>query len=307
MSLKHTFKIQGFCFSIKSYFEEAKWIGSGSDDCSNPAKLYDYIVGHPSMLYEKIDIGNFIVENVTFLDLSETPEGELAFGRCYMANIPKGVFNSQVTIYGQPDIELDIRFHTPGNWYDDDYKFIRLDPYRNDDVDVNNEIFEVLDYGEEECKNYDLDYKRDDCITNYIESEALTKIGCTTPFIGNSSNICTDQKKAKDALKLYLKIRDQSINNELTQCPKPCKFYMIDFGRSSTTQKNESSENIEEKRSQLTIKFRKYIKHSKVKYTYQGLEMFAEVGGYLGLLLGMSLNQLPSLISSMTEKLYKTD
>ena len=55
--------------------------------------------------------------------------------------------------------------------------------------------------------------------------------------------------------------------------------------------------------SQLIVKFRKYIKQSKVQYTYQGLEMFAEVGGYLGLLLGMSLNQLPRMISSLFEKI----
>ena len=255
------------------------------------------------MLYEEIVVGKFIVENVTFLDLSETPEGESAFGRCYMANIPTGVYHSEVSIEAQPDIGLDIRFHTLGNWYDDDYKFIRLDPCMSNDVDITYEIFEVLDYGGEECKNYDLDETRDDCIKKYMENETLTKVGCTTPFIGNSLKICTDQKKAKNALQLYEHLKRKAVLDKVHQCPKPCKFYMIDFGRSSATEMDDT----EGKESSLKIKFRKYIKHSKVKYTYQGLEMFAEVGGYLGLLLGMSLNQLPSLISSLVRKIYKKE
>ena len=46
----------------------------------------------------------------------------------------------------------------------------------------------------------------------------------------------------------------------------------------------------------------KYIKVSKVSYTYQGLELFAEVGGYLGLCLGISISQLPGLIASFVQK-----
>ena len=44
---------------------------------------------------------------------------------------------------------------------------------------------------------------------------------------------------------------------------------------------------------------------SKVDFTYRGLELFAEFGGYLGLLLGVSVNQLPDLIIMFASFLRK--
>ena len=87
-------------------------------------------------------------------------------------------------------------------------------------------------------------------------------------------------------------------NDGIPECPKPCKYLMIDFGRSSTTE-------VEWPSSELIIRFRKYIKVSKVSYTYQGLELFAEVGGYLGLFLGISLSQLPGLIATIVQRFKK--
>ena len=93
-------------------------------------------------------------------------------------------------------------------------------------------------------------------------------------------------------------MKDLAYSDGISVCPKPCKYLMIDFGRSSTTE-------IEEEVSELIIRFRKYIKFSKVSYTYQGLELFAEVGGYLGLFLGISLSQLPGLIAVLAQKCKK--
>ena len=87
-------------------------------------------------------------------------------------------------------------------------------------------------------------------------------------------------------------------NDGIPECPKPCKYLMIDFGRSSTSE-------IEWLSSELIIRFRKYIKVSKVSYTYQGLELFAEVGGYLGLFLGISISQLPGLIATFVQRFKK--
>ena len=104
--------------------------------------------------------------------------------------------------------------------------------------------------------------------------------------------ICAHDQ-ARDSLNLYNQLIKEAKNGKIQECPKPCKFVMIDFSRSAHYPAKNSSG------GKLEIKFRKFIKYSKVSYTYQGLEFFAEFGGYLGLLLGMSLNQVPYLIASL--------
>ena len=107
--------------------------------------------------------------------------------------------------------------------------------------------------------------------------------------------ICAHDQ-AWDALRLYNQLIKEAKNGKIHECPKPCKFVMIDFSRSAHYPAKNCT-------GQLEIKFRKFIKYSKVSYTYQGLEFFAEFGGYLGLFLGMSLNQVPYLIASLVKKI----
>ena len=52
----------------------------------------------------------------------------------------------------------------------------------------------------------------------------------------------------------------------------------------------------------LNIFFREYIRKSETIYTYTALDLFAAVGGYMGLFLGYSIFQLSDLISFIFQK-----
>ena len=212
-------------------------------------------------------------------------------GRCYSVPMPNNTDISQVFIYGTD--EIDVRFHEPGNYYNSDYKFMHVQPDMSNDVDLNNEVFELLDFDGKKCKTYTI--SRDDCVENYITNKIMDKIGCNVPFLPTKENICTEQNKALEAFKYYKELKELAYTDNISDCPKPCKYFMIDFGRSSSTIEEDGE-------SKLIVGFRKYIKVSKVSYTYQGLELFAEVGGYLGLCLGISISQLPGLIVSLMQK-----
>ena len=96
-----------------------------------------------------------------------------------------------------------MRFHPPGNHFNPDYKYMHVQPYMSNDVDLNNEIFEVLDYDGVECKNYNSTYSRDYCLENYMHEKTLEKFGCTTPYLANKQNVCVDQSIAMKAFEHY--------------------------------------------------------------------------------------------------------
>ena len=74
------------------------------------------------------------------------------------------------------------------------------------------------------------------------------------------------------------------------RCPKSCTYQMTSF--SSFLKENNSNPD----QGYLYLKFQRFIKVSRSRYAYTWLELLAEVGGYVGLFLGVSVNQtLPIL------------
>ena len=285
--------------SPEEYFDQAKWVGTGESGwCKDPAELYEKVVGSPSSIIDFIDMKLQPGDEKLIINASEDqfmyidhPE---LMGRCFSVPMPKNVETSQIYIQGID--EIDVKFHAPGNHYDPDYKYMHVQPEMSNDVDLNNEIFHVLDYDGHKCENYLDNSTRDACLIDHMTLKSMEVLGCTTPYLTDKSNICTDQEKALQANALYKDLKKLAYKDAIPECPKPCKNLMIDFGRSSITK-------IEEPIAGLIIRLRKYIKVSTVSYTYKGLELFAEVGGYLGLFLGISLSQLPALIASVVQKI----
>ena len=97
-----------------------------------------------------------------------------------------------------------MRFHPPGNYFNPDYKYMHVQKYMSNDVDLNSEVFEVLDYNGEKCKNYNATESRDSCVENYMHESTLKTFGCTTPYLSIKKNICTDQSTAMKAYKYYM-------------------------------------------------------------------------------------------------------
>ena len=95
-------------------------------------------------------------------------------------------------------------------------------------VDISYEIFEVLDFDGEDCGHYHLTGEtRDDCVKNHMKNQTLEKVGCFTPFFGDKSNICCSETESKRALEIYNDLIDKAWTGQIKECPKPCKFLMI--------------------------------------------------------------------------------
>ena len=80
---------------------------------------------------------------------------------------------------------------------------MHVQPFFSNDLDLNNEVFEVLDYDGVECMDYNSTYSRDLCVEKYMHEKTLEKFGCTTPYLSFKQSICVDQSKAMKAFEHY--------------------------------------------------------------------------------------------------------
>ena len=111
----------------------------------------------------------------------------------------------------------------------------------------------------------------------------MERIGCTTPYGLDLDNICTEQKKSSEAYGLFLGIL---YNLKKAECPYPCKFLI---NRLTTIGHKDKANNDS---SEICLKFDEYIKVTSSIYSYTELELLAELGGYVGLFLGLSVFDL---------------
>ena len=125
----------------------------------------------------------------------------------------------------------------------------------------------------------------------------MIEIGCTSPFGKNKSNVCNNTKDGLKAADLIHDLTFVNITEAKRLCPKNCKYQMMIFGAYKIDKSNVETST----QSFLKIKFQRFVKLSKSRYSYTILELIAEFGGYVGLFLGLSINQLSKVFERIIE------
>ena len=128
--------------------------------------------------------------------------------------------------------------------------------------------------------------------------ESENEIGCTTPYNPDKSNICLEQNQANQAMNIFDDITIQNQTKARKLCPRPCQQYIIGFSNKEISWSNSI------RSPTLRMEFPKYIRVSSSSYSYTLLELLAEVGGYVGLFLGVSINQISDLLTILATKIF---
>ena len=212
-------------------------------------------------------------------------------GRCFsimpsLHVIRKGI--SEVKI-GMPSL-CKVYIHTPGVGVKNAGRFstyLRNDMRKKVSYVVESELYQMFDDGGEPCNNDPL-YDQDNCIMEAFDKLALETFGCTTPFGPNKDRICRDKTIGLKVMKLYTDWFKRGQGQDKSNCSTPCQFILTKAIK--TEEKPKPS-------SELKFFFPDRVKMIRSTLIYSGLELVAEVGGYVGLFLGVSFNQITILIS----------
>ena len=106
-------------------------------------------------------------------------------------------------------------------------------------------------------------------------------IGCTVPFFETKQHVCSNVVKADLALKTYKKYE----RRRAKACLQPCNYLKADM--------IQSLHNEDAKITQVQLKFGDdSIQVTAAYEAYGGLSLFADIGGYVGMFLGLSFSQL---------------
>ena len=125
----------------------------------------------------------------------------------------------------------------------------------------------------------------DSCMYNMAKRLMLenTKDNCTAPWVPKTHNICTD---ASDISTCYW-IWKNRVQSDADDCTLPCHSVFVRLDAKDGHIMNDRKEY-----AILYLYFPKNIAKSKEHFLYHSNNLFAEIGGYVGLLLGLSLLDL---------------
>ena len=156
-------------------------------------------------------------------------------GACYTLKIPKELTAKVVERIGiglRPGKTLEIFLHPSGmlNYYKAkssvEYTRHLIQPNQSSTLEVTYQQNIRLDFGTKACKQNN-SYDFSDCLDEAMTLETLEKVGCTTPFGKDLSQICLNSTLGMQALDIY---RERMMN---ATCLYPCR-YLGKFGLSNT-------------------------------------------------------------------------
>lgn len=147
------------------------------------------------------------------------------------------------------------------------------------------EQFRMLDFGGLPCSQEN----HDSCSMALLRSKLMKQVGCTPPFFEDKSAVCTNGTEGVEAMNIYNKF----LNNPKEHCLNPCHFSMFRFTMGRDTYLPSSGG---KQQSRLQLRFRQKVKVTDAVKIYDGFSMVAEIGGLVGIFLGMSVAQVSDVV-----------
>ena len=141
---------------------------------------------------------------------------------------------------------------------------------------------------------------KDFCVDKAIEKESIDKVGCTTPYGPNKSQICNNKRDGDAAFYgiYFAKGRNNwDDSNSTKECLNPCSVFTFETKRFQNTLTGSFNHSV------VVISFERFIRVTSEYYIYTGINLIAEIGGYVGLFLGISVNQVTNLMDFIASRL----
>ena len=221
------------------------------------------------------------------------------FGRCYSIQLGKQIVAQGVyRIEFLSSMNLYIYFHHPGQFLsvDTKSKLYTLKGHSHF-VDMTYSIMKNTLKSESPIPCSDeTDFDYDNCFYQAIAQDLMNELNCVVPFIKTSEdhNICAN--KPQTEIDKMMSIFKKSASNTTTgPCMSPCSSMDIFIG----VLFDDGIRN--DGKSFLKIYLKSNVKFQQTVYDYTFLSLLAEIGGYTGLLLGMSVSNITTALERMCQ------
>ena len=164
--------------------------------CNDPEKLFESLVPKFEDLIYNITIAfhtrkeRVVVTPDNYQNIISTTDRK-TYGRCYIA-IPTPKMISYgikwIKVFGK--VKLGIYLLTPG-MLESTRKTNKkaLNPGQFLDIDVDHEVYEMLEYRGVSC-DPDFEFRKDICENEALNNITLSKYGCTSPWGPDKTKIC---------------------------------------------------------------------------------------------------------------------
>lgn len=198
---------------------------------------------------------------------------------------------------------IRIQVHKAGQAYDENIgaeitSGISADPryYLLSFVDLALKVKKIIPNKHQQCEDTNYDEK----LLAKTAERMMSTAGCVVPFVDRMTNspICEGGERARKAMEVYeLVYLEQNLFEREDVLP-PCEYFKPAY----QVQKNLGRvyDNIT---TYASITFSPQVEVWEMMEKYSLLSYLAEVGGYLGLLLGYSLFNAASAIAALVDKL----
>ena len=255
-------------------------------------ELLEYIIVHTDN-FSNHDVSIDLKEKSNIVKIDTMPIK--TFGRCYAIQLGKEIVSQGVhAIDFLSNMNLYVYFHHPGQFLSIDTKSkLYTLKGRNHFMDMTYSIMKNTLRSESTipCSG-DTNFEFDNCFYQAIAQDLTNKLNCVVPFIKTSENknICVN--KAQTEIDQMMLALEKSLTTT-GPCISPCTSMNIFFG----VLFDDAIRNDE--KSFLRIYFKSNIKFQQTIYDYTLLSLLAEIGGYTGLLLGISVANITTVIEKM--------
>ena len=295
------------------YLNKGAWVGSGTDEnCTDPKILYENAMKKAEEFIHYAKVKYFFNPTVSKIQANSSLWKPVhayvtRHGRCYQLQIPP-----EMQEFGIREIELfvfwpqgtfkrgnymRIFFHAPGEFLTSrEPKPFGLYIKEQVAIELDHQIDNVLKLGNENCVQ-DPMYNRDTCVNEVLFKQSMETLGCTSPWGLNQDHICTNDTIGKEAHELYKNYFTKKLEDGfLEKCQRSCQTMKIRIGSAGNINKKLQRYVNGKPSGSLHIKMHEVITVTQDQYSYNWLNLLAEVGGYVGLFLGLSVYQVTDLV-----------
>ena len=176
-----------FHIRVNAYMN-GQWTGIGNINCTDPKALFESIVINARDLIDYVEFQYFDNKKIQRFSPSSYngiwKKTDLEYyGRCFTAKPTKKMIGYRIWI-------MRIKVFANAKVIVQDTKTFQssrrammfiVKKGKKIWVDTTHQIFEMLDFGGEQC-NHDQNYSKDNCTHHLLEKKSLEMFGCTTPF-----------------------------------------------------------------------------------------------------------------------------